>query len=146
MEVILLQDVPKIGKRFDVKEVPDGHALNKLIPEGLAEPAKPENLKRIKVIISKAEVDGVAAESAFAEAIDVLSDRTLTLEVGANDKGHLFEAIKAEAIVAAAKEEGVSLSPDKLIIEKPIKEVGSHTIVVKSGDQSGTIDLEVVAK
>ena len=145
MKVILLQDVPQVGQRFDVKEVPDGHALNRLIPKGLAEPATPENLKRVKVMVSKAEVEQVAAKESFTEAIDVLSDRTLNLMVKANEKGHLFKAIKVEDIVAAAKEEGVVLSPGQIIIEEPIKEVGEHTVTLKSGKQTGTAKLDIVA-
>ena len=145
MKVILLQDVPQVGQRFDVKEVPDGYALNRLIPKGLAEPATPENLKRVKVMVSKAEVEQVAAKESFTEAIDVLSDRTLNLMVKANEKGHLFKAIKVEDIVAAAKEEGVVLSPGQIIIEEPIKEVGEHTVTLKSGKQTGTAKLDIVA-
>ena len=125
--------------------MPDGHALNRLIPKGLAEPATPENLKRVKVMVSKAEVEQVAAKESFTEAIDVLSDRTLNLMVKANEKGHLFKAIKVEDIVAAAKEEGVVLSPNQIVIEKPIKEVGEHTVTLKSGKQKGTAKLDISA-
>ncbi len=48
MQVILLQDVAKIGRRFDVVNVADGYGLNKLIPQGMAKPATPENIKKIK--------------------------------------------------------------------------------------------------
>ena len=48
MKVILLKDVAKIGRRFEIKEVPDGYALNKLIPKNMAQFATPENIKRIE--------------------------------------------------------------------------------------------------
>ena len=145
MKVILLQDVPRVGQRFAVKEVPDGHALNKLIPKGLAEPATPENLKRAKARVTKAEVERVAIDAAFVEALDALSNRTLTLEVEANRQGHLFKAINADDVVAAAKEEGIILNPSQIVIENPIKEVGEHIIAARSGEQGGTIELEIVA-
>ena len=53
MKVILLRDVAKIGKRFEVKEVPTGHALNFLIPKKLAEPATTEALRRHSVEMKK---------------------------------------------------------------------------------------------
>ena len=146
MKVILLQDVPKFGQRFAVKEVPNGYALNSLIPQGLAELATPENLKRIKIMMAKAEVEKVASESAFAEAIDVLGDRTLTIEVEANEQGHLFKAIKADDVVSAAAEEGVTLLPSQIVIKNPIKELGGYTVTAKSGQYSGTIELDIVAK
>ena len=48
MKVILLRDVAKIGRRFEIVEVPDGYALNKLIPKKDAEAATPANVKRIQ--------------------------------------------------------------------------------------------------
>ncbi len=144
MKVILLQDVSRIGQRFAIKEVPDGHALNKLIPQGLAKLATPENLKRAKLEQSKAEAKRVAGDVVFAEALDVLGDCTITLEVEANQQGHLFKAVSADDIVTAVKEEGVTLSQNQVLIEKPIKELGEHTVTIRSGKQSGSIELEVV--
>ena len=144
MKVILTQDVPRLGQRFTVKEVPDGHALNKLIPKGLAKPATPENLKQANLQKQKAEAKRVANDATFTEALDALSDRTITLEVEANEQGHLFKAVSADDIVMAVKEEGIILSQNQLVIEKPIKELGEHTVTVSSGGQSGTIELEVL--
>ena len=144
MKVILIQDVPRLGQRFAVKEVPDGHALNKLIPQGLVKPATPENLKQAEAQKQKAEAKRVASDAAFTEALDALKDRTITLEVEANEQGHLFKAVSADDIVAVAEEEGITLSQNQLLIEKPIKELGEHTVTVSSGKQSGTLELEVV--
>ena len=97
-------------------------------------------------MMAKAEVEKVASESAFAEAIDVLGDRTLTIEVEANEQGHLFKAIKADDVVSAAAEEGVTLLPNQIVIKNPIKELGGYTVTAKSGQYSGTIELDIVAK
>ena len=97
-------------------------------------------------MVAKVEVEKIAAESSFAEAVDVLSDRTITIEVEANEQGHLFKAIKANDIVVAVAEEGITLLPRQIIMEKPLKEVGSHTLNIKSGKHSGAIELNVVSK
>ena len=64
MKVILLQDVAKIGKRFETVDVPDGYALNMLIPKRMAEPATPENLKRVDARRTKAAAAAGARRAA----------------------------------------------------------------------------------
>jgi large subunit ribosomal protein L9 len=48
MRIILLHDIPKVGKKYDIKNVSDGHALNLLIPKGLAEVATPAAQKKVE--------------------------------------------------------------------------------------------------
>lgn len=146
MKVILLQDVSKIGRRFEVVEVPRGHALNKLIPQKLAEEATAHNLKRIEARTAKTNAEREAAGTAFAAALATLQDKTISIEAEANEQGHLFQALKADRIVAALTAEGVTLTEPQIHIAVPIKEVGSHTIRVHEGDASGTFEITVVAK
>ena len=65
MKVILLQDVAKIGRRFDIVEVPSGYGMNKLIPQGMAKPATPENVKAINAQSAKTEADRAAGDAAL---------------------------------------------------------------------------------
>ncbi len=146
MKVILLQDVANIGKRFDVANVPDGHAMNKLIPQGMAEVATPENLKRIEARAAKATADQASDDETFEAALEALKDQTLTIAVEANDQGGLFEALKAESVVAAAAELGATLTPDQVVLDEPVKEAGEQTVTVRSGERTGAITLNLVAK
>jgi large subunit ribosomal protein L9 len=57
MKVILLKDVAKMGKKNDIKNVSDGHALNFLIPQGLVEVATPKSLKKVEVIKSREDAE-----------------------------------------------------------------------------------------
>ena len=146
MKVILLQDVAKVGKRFEVANVPDGFALNKLIPQKVAEPATPAALKQLEKRSAQIASEKEADTEAFTKASAALAETTLTIPVEANELGHLFQAVKPEAIVEAAKEAGVSISTNQLIIPAPIKEVGSHTIALHSGDEESKVAIEVVSK
>lgn len=146
MKVILLQDVAKIGRRSEVVSVPDGYALNKLIPQKMAEPATPENLKKVQAQAEKIEANRVAADAAFEEALEALSERTITLEMEANENGHLFKAISADDIVNALQDEGVQVTKQQVLLPRQIKEVGSHDVKLASGEKEGSFELEVVAK
>jgi len=53
MKVILNKDIPKVGKKYEVKNVADGHALNFLIPHGLAVAATAGALKKLEIIKSQ---------------------------------------------------------------------------------------------
>lgn len=146
MKVILLQDVSKIGRRFEIVDVPSGHALNKLIPQGLAEEATPQNVKKVEARAARTEAERVAADAAFAEALEALADKEITIEVDANENGHLFEALKSERIAEVLAEEGVQITAQQIHIKTPIKELGEHTVELREGDKVGEATINVVAR
>lgn len=147
MKVILLQDVAKIGHRFEVATVPDGYALNKLIPQKMAQPATPENLKRVQAQAAKAQEGREHDVAEFTAAIEALKDTQVTVTVEANEEGKMFQALKAQTIIdAVAQEANVTLHEQHIIIATPIKSVGEHTVDLALGDQRGTVSLNVVAK
>jgi len=147
MKVILLQDVAKIGRRFDVVEVPSGYGMNKLIPQGMAKPATQENLKAIQAQSAKAQEDRIHADESFAEILITLKDVTLEIPVEANEEGRLFQALKAETIVTAIKNTtSKEVTDAQVVMQTPIKEVGEHTIEIASGDTSSSVTIRVVSK
>ena len=146
MKVILLQDIARIGRRFEIKDVPTGHALNMLIPKGIAEAATPEKVKRIKAQNDKIETARAANDSAFADALLKLKDSTVTIEVDANEQGHMFQALKSAVVADAFEKESISITESQIIIENAIKEVGEHTLELQSGDQKMSVKVMVVAK
>lgn len=145
MEVILTQDVAKLGRRYDIVDVPKGRALNMLIPKGLAMAATAENRKRIKAQSDKVASEREAAAAAFRDAVAKLDGEAVTVSAKANPKGHLFEALKEEAIAAALSEKGVAIEPTHVIIATPIKETGTHEVTLSNGDERIALTLEVTA-
>lgn len=146
MKVILSQDVAKLGRRYDVVEVPNGRAMNMLIPNGLAQAATPANLKRIKTQSEKIAAERAAGAAAFAAAVEQLDGEAVAVQVDANKKGHLFEALKEEAVAEALSEKGVTVEATQVIIAEPIKELGDHEVSLSNGDERINLKLEVVAK
>jgi large subunit ribosomal protein L9 len=147
MKVILQKDVAKLGKKHTVVEVPDGYALNKLIPQGMALPASPENLKRINNIKAELSAHLEADTTAFRQAVAELANKKIKVEVEANDQGHLFKAVKAKDIHDALVVSGVSAIPvEAIMIESPIKSCGEQVVPVHFHTHKDSITIEVIAK
>ena len=143
--MILLQDVAKIGRRFEIVEVPNGLAQNKLIPQKLATEATDGNVKRVMARNEKLQAQSAADEEGFANAIEALGDTPITVSAQANEQGHLFESLRKERIAEALKNAGVSVAASTIVIDAPIKTVGSHTITLAHGAISKEISLLVSA-
>lgn len=145
MKVILLRDVAKLGRRFTVIEVPDGYALNKLIPQGMAETATPENLKKVAATADKRASNSVNLNDAFAAACAALKTQTITVAATANAQDHLFKAIKVSDIVAALVLAGVTVVTEEMItITEPIKALGDYQVPIAHAGLSGVITLQII--
>ncbi len=142
MKIILLKDVKKIGKKYDIKEVADGFALNMLIPKKDAIPATPGNIKMIE---TKKKSDQAEIQKNNAELMKILNEvKGLQIEIKGkvNDKGHLFAGIHKNEIIEAIKnQKNIILVSENVILEKPIKEIGEHAISVKVGAKEAVFKL-----
>jgi len=146
MKVILLRDVAKLGRRFEPTVVPDGYALNKLIPQGLAEAATPENIKRVLARKDKQEIDATSQAEAFIAVCEALKDITVTLTVEANEKQHLFKAVKESDVARALADAGYAISTDLIKLAEPIKALGVYEVAIQLADKHGLVKLEVIKK
>jgi large subunit ribosomal protein L9 len=146
MKVILLRDVAKIGRRFEIKEVPDGYAQNSLIPKKDAEPATPANVKRVLELSKKT----ARTNEATIEEAKKLSEESiatpLVIKMEANDQGHLFQGVHANEIVAAAIARGLTLVKEQVHIQEAIKALGDHTVHIRAVGKEFPLKIEVVAK
>ena len=146
MKVILLRDVAKIGRRFEIVDVPDGFALNKLIPKKDAEPATPTNIKRVNQNKERLQANKSELLAQVKSIVEKLNAEPLSLAVEANEIGHLFQAINTKNIANYAKDRGLNLSDDWIIIETPIKSIGEHKVKIKVQDFISEITLRITAK
>jgi len=147
MKVILLQDVAKIGRRFDVVEVPNGYGMNKLIPQGMAKPATPENLKAVQAQSAKTDADRAASDEAFETLLASLKNVVLEIAVEANEEGRMFQALKVDAVVEALKASiGTEIDQSKVVIKTPIKEIGEFSVELMSGGKSYSQKIIVISK
>ncbi|MEI6190881.1 MAG: 50S ribosomal protein L9 [bacterium] len=147
MKIILLKDVKKLGKKYEVKEVSDGHALNMLIPGKMAIPATPGNVNMIEAKKKGDMVEIAKTEAELQKVLNEIKGISVEMKGKVNDKGHLFAGIHKEEISEAVKKQkGVNLTVEHLILEKPIKEVGEHSIKVKIGDREVAFKLIIKAE
>ncbi len=147
MKVILLRDVAKIGRRYEIVNVPDGFALNKLIPRKDAEPATPVNIKRVENLRQrdKSDKEGVVLEIKSI-ASQLSGENILQIPMQANEQGHLFQSVHTDDIINSAKGKGVKIPKDYIHFDSPIKSLGIHQIVLKAQGENSIIQINVIAK
>ncbi|MFT7645217.1 MAG: large subunit ribosomal protein L9 [Candidatus Paceibacteria bacterium] len=146
MKVILLQDVAKIGKRSELVEVPDGYAMNQLIPKGMAEAATPANKNRIDKLQASVKANKAAEEARFESAHKALSEKVIKIVTEVNEQGHLFKAVNEFDIADAAMTAGIDVDTSMIMIGDPIKEVGEHVVGLARGINKGEFTIEVTKK
>lgn len=132
MQVILKQDIKGTGKAGDIVKVNDGFARNKLIPSGVAVEATEANKRAIAR--EKANLaEKIAAEQAEARALaEKLTADKIKVKTKVGDNGKLFGAITSMDIANAIKEQlGIDIDKKKIVLDKPIKEVGEAQAIVK---------------
>ena len=145
MKVILQQDVAKLGRKNTVVEVPNGFALNSLIPTGKAVPATDQNLKKIsnlKAVATAQNQDWIDSVKAVAEkCADVIQ---INAEV--NDAGNLFAALSANDVVSAINEKlGSELATkDMFVMVEGIKSIGEYDLEWVEG--VGSLKISVSKK
>jgi large subunit ribosomal protein L9 len=133
MKVILLRDVAKIGRRNQIVDVPDGYAINQLIPKKWAEAATAQNLKKVQSATATMAAGREKKEQAFASALERLATIEIFVVADANQQGHLFKAVHEKDIVEAMKEKGAAMEIDAIKITAPIKSLGAHQIRLVHG-------------
>lgn len=142
MKIILLKDIKKIGKKYEIKDVADSYALNLLIPAKAAIPATPGNINLIEAKKKGDAIENAKNEAELQKALNEIKGISLEMSGKVNDKGHLFAGIHKEAVLEALKKQkGVTINSEHLILEKPIKEIGEHEIKIKVGEREAAFKL-----
>ena len=131
MKVILLDDVAKVGRRGEVRDVSDGYARNFLIPKKLALTATPGNMKGLDHI--KKQQDAKAGR--IKSDADNLRERieALVYEVRrqASEEGKLFGSVTAQDIADFLAENAIKLERRRIHLDEPIKTLGESTVAVR---------------
>lgn len=147
MEVILREDMPKLGQAGDIVKVKDGFARNFLLPQNKAMVSNHKNLaaleKQRQALAAKAAKLRQDAES-IAERLSALVIN-IAKEVGEN--GRLFGSVTNQDIAEALQAESIEIDRHKIILEAPIKEIGDHSVDIKlHSELKVSLKVAVMAK
>lgn len=131
MKVILLDDVSKVGRRGEVRDVSDGYARNFLLPKKLALSATPGNLKNLDHIKTQqqAKADRVKGDAeALAARIEALNYEERRQ---ASEEGKLFGSVTAQDIVDFLQKHGVKIERRRIQLDEPIKALGETPVTIR---------------
>ncbi len=131
MEVILKQDVDEVGLQGDIVKVAKGYARNYLIPKGLAVESTPQNFKVLETQRKKIENIKLKAKEAAEALKKQIEALEITFTHKAGEEGKLYGAVTNAEIAAYMKEKGIEIDRKKIVLEKPIKEIGEFSVTFK---------------
>ena len=147
MKVILLKDIPQIGRKGEIKEVSDGYATNFLFKHKFGAPAT----KEVQDKSARAKADAKAREAKDVKRAEDakrdLEKRVFSLKVKVGDKGQIFGGIHEKDIVAAINSKtNFGIDKSQITEHTSIKALGEHKITVKLGKgQKAQITLNIEA-
>jgi large subunit ribosomal protein L9 len=131
MEVILREDIEKLGHRGEVVKVAGGYARNYLLPRRLAFPATPAN-KKIVEQERQAALRREAKEKTQAEELaKLLSAVTVTTTQKAGEQDVLFGSVTAKDIAELLEKQGYTVDRRRIDLTHPIKTLGEHKVNIK---------------
>jgi large subunit ribosomal protein L9 len=145
MKIILKEDIKKLGKMGQIVDVADGYARNYLVPKGLAVEASTKNIRSLehekKIIQEKARKHKDSAQD-LASRISAL---TLTIKAKSGEEEKLFGSVTTMDIAEALLTQGVEIEKKKIVLEEPIKRLGSYSVQIKlHPDVSVPLTIEVI--
>ena len=147
MQVILREDIEKLGKIGDLVKVADGYARNYLVPKKKAIEATPKNvhaMEHAKKMVSD-RLRRLKKE-ATAEA-DKIKGLAVTIKAKTGEEGKLFGSVTSMDIAEAVKAQGIAVDKRKIVLDEPIKRVGEYTVSVKlHTDVTADIKVTVAAE
>jgi large subunit ribosomal protein L9 len=147
MKVVFLQNVEGSGRTGEIKEVADGFARNFLLPRRLAAPATPDAVKRAEALAA-AEARRQAELDEEARTLAEKLTAPIVITVRAGEQGRLYGSVTvADIAEEASKLAGQEVDRHLLVLEEPIKEVGTYEIPLRlTQNVDATLMVEVVAE
>ena len=145
IQIILTQDVPKLGRKNETKEVASGFARNYLLPRGLAIVATAANREKLTIQAGAQQEENKKELALLKPLLEKFETEGIKIQKKAGPEGKLFGSITAAEIAeSTAQKFNCTIDKKAIVLEKPIKECGTHYVAVKMGSGiSGRIKVVV---
>ncbi len=132
MDVILLQDVERLGGKGSVVAVSDGYARNYLLPRKLAEQASPGRIEQVRRRQEEEESRKVRDAERAEDLAELLGKTVVTVTAQAGEDGKLFGSVTAADISRELfRARNVKIDKKKINLEEPIKETGDYMVEIE---------------
>lgn len=131
MEIILMEDIPAVGKMGDLVRVSDGYARNYLLPRKKGVMATAASVQAVERAKHQSQHKEERSEQEARELAQRLAEISCTVSKPAGEGGKLFGAVTSADIEKALREQGITVDRKKIVLEEPIKKVGAYTVSLK---------------
>lgn len=131
MQIILLEDVKALGKKGQIVNVNDGYARNFILPKKLGVEANGKNMNDLKLQKAneeKIKKEQLAQAQEFAKQVEAT---VVNVTIKSGEGGKTFGSVSTKEIAAAAEKAGLKLDKKKMMLDEPIKSLGTHIVQVK---------------
>ncbi|GJM02067.1 MAG: hypothetical protein DHS20C08_05680 [Rhodomicrobium sp.] len=130
MDVILLERIRKLGQMGDVVTVKDGYARNFLLPQNKALRANEINKKRFETERADLEARNLELKGEAEQVGSKVDGQSFVAIRQAGDTGQLYGSVSSRDIAELISENGVHLDRNQVLLDRPIKVLGLHPVVV----------------
>ena len=130
LEIILKQEVRKLGDKGDLVRVANGYARNFLFPKEMAMPATAANRKQIDEMKASADREAARLQGDAQKLGELLAKLTVEITARAGESDQLFGSVTSRDIAAHLAEQGYTIDRHKIIIKTPIRMVGEHAVAI----------------
>ncbi|MBD3208579.1 MAG: 50S ribosomal protein L9 [Candidatus Nealsonbacteria bacterium] len=131
MKLLLRENIENLGKKGDIVDVASGHGRNYLIPKKLAVKVTPSNMKMIE-IEQNALRKGLEKEiESYSEIVEKLNKTNLVFQRKTSEKETIYGSVSANDIKESLDKLGFDIEKKRILLEEPIKKIGTFTVPVK---------------
>lgn len=145
MQVILIEDVEKLGRKGEILKVKGGYFRNYLFPRGKAVPSTDGNIRSLKEWKGREELRQKREKEAALALARKLEKVSLILKAQVGEEDKLFGAVTNQEIARALKDQGIDLDKKKIDLEEPIRKTGTAIVRIKLHPEvEGNLTVKVV--